>query len=462
MPDGLFDVGDFNVNVDAVEERVENISRIYKATTNEYEVVGTLGESILETPHDINTPMDERLIAQRLVSNSDCSVNRLAAADAYAGNISDLSGNGFHGIIELVCSHVSDDIRRRVEESDIGPIKAFNRARSGFSISQSAYIARYELLHDNTYDDDEYEDQLTTFAESGNLEDWEPMQTELSCYYEENPYDDASLTREEARTVMELRLHDYTDTAVDLDEIENHSVFRERLKQGHTPEIARLSEQLGGVDPDILDKLPDEWVDEPDDIIVETSPCAGCYEDVFVARHESGDVGVITRHEDGGEVLSDDSPYFYMNDDEADAICASCAESVHSSKTARIALPDRPDCYLEYAAPIGYDKGVESDNHTALPELEDDVHQRAVDALLDGSSEAGFVYLSYTDGPASNLDTSNALNYVTQNGIDTDSLLLFEESVSYGETHYRVFFPQEDIDAAREAKEILESPQYYV
>lgn len=254
---------------------------------------------------DNGSPMDEKSEVWWLKEAATLT-NYETVAQAYAGEEYQ-DRNGFDGVKCLALDRASSEVGQLIESGD-SHIGAFNRVTNDWPHEGRAWLARYEAEHADR-DDGEYVRKTEEYAEGAGVMDEDLGQTELDCFYGDNPFDE--LDSEEARTVLHLRAHDCEITDDVLDQIADHYQFRHDLDDvGDVTTALQINEYDGSVPRPLLQEAlpPDEWESDPTSIL--SRGCNNCGTSYHLIETEDGErwlsTEVGTGNPNGGAVVLDE------------------------------------------------------------------------------------------------------------------------------------------------------------
>lgn len=383
--------------------------------------------------------------------------------------------NGRTAMREMLLREIAREVRDAINDQPASEReeRAFNEVTERWPIKARAYLADYYV---DEYDaDGRFAGELEDFARSEGVLNREIMQTTLDCYYDGNPFNDDSLTRQEATTVMWLReMDDWGDEprnmAEVLAEIENHENFREWLEReedigaalrGHIYDADFPSELASEMAP------PEEWPDDMDPADMDRGTCVRCgsnYQEVF--HHDDGRAWMrngsvqtdAIRINDASCPLEVHDGDLHTSDDRL--LCSACTDDWESHSDAVTVYHNEMVCRLTGSRSVILDHGnIEDsgyDDRTMLPGA---VRQDALD-LLSGGADGSYITMAPADGPGRSgrkHELMNRLATGVSTSIPDETIFVVRRNPDFGDINYRVHVKRDNWDAAREAKEMLEA-----
>jgi len=401
-------------------------------------------------------------LAQWLYNHVKNTQSRPAAVNSFIGAREGIDSNGFDGVMVAACREANNAINDSYQVNGGNPVAAFNDATAASWPNKArAYLAKYELLEGNTYDDAEYEDDLREFVEVSQIDtDWEPEEVELDgLSYAENPYEEA-FHSEQIDTTMVLRLAGEDLSSFDIQEVEYHSQFLDWVERlGDAEEALRYHTINPSVDDGVIEAIApvDEWPDELDAHDMDETSCACCVATYMKIYNE--DRGICHINDSGSfvDVVTDTAAagFHSVNSDgslsDVDSLCESCSTVSETNRTAVIA--DGNDVYHAHQISVSV---IKSDG-AELESADRDMRQWILGETRGGVPD-DVITMSPGTGPSSTVSQRQALDELLENPEEVPDGIAVSGIEHFGDLEATISFRADNVDAARIAKEILEEP----
>jgi hypothetical protein len=387
-------------------------------------------------------------------------------AAAYAGERRDELGdiNGADALRKLLFRHAYDAISQRDDDSMVA---RFNGITSDWPHVLRARLASYEYARGRN---GEYEQKLYNFAEAEGWLDMTFEQTELSHFYDDNPFDDDSLSEREAKLVMLCRVRDMDEHAVIDGDIGDYESLEWWLGKADTAEAALRAHRFGtDVPAEVIEHAasPDDW-EVLDPHSFPRRECTNCGSDLYQIEPHNN-VGepewfVDEMPSDSIEpcsvynVGSARSVYYDPRADDDALFCQQCVDNSRPRDPIQLSIitPEN-HVRVSFHSPL-----IKHEGDERLADCSTDV-QRRVKRLYNGDSPAaiGMVRIQLPNAAAS------APNYIQEdimrsvfgdNITDIRDWLADSGTVIFeGGQRSAVLFPQDNIQAAQRVKNMLDN-----
>jgi len=385
---------------------------------------------------------------------------------AYAGERSSELGatNGGDALTKVLFRHAYDEISSLDNGSMVG---RFNEVTSDWPHILRAKLAAYEYARGR--EDDDYEDKLRDFAEAEGTIDMTFEQTELSHFYDNNPFADPSLSDDEAKAVMLCRMRDIDEEAIGDAEIEDFDGFLWWLKRADGVEEAMRAHHFGSDVPSVVVEYaapPEEW-EVLDPHSFPRKECVNCGDSLYqieTANYPGEPEWFSERISDGSiegarvEYIADPAGKYYSpSANDGDMMCGECLTSLEQHVESSCAAIDSEgnvitfdNCRRNF---------IIQTSEGRIGSLESYTRNR-VEEFATGTSPAGSGMISLNapahEARASASAQGDAIESIIGGDfpdmIDHGPLLVVSVG-SVGE----VLFPSDDIEVAHMAKELLDS-----
>lgn len=408
----------------------------------------------MSTPTDVNDWLVEEAFRQFGIEQ---------VGEAFAGNANRASGTD--GLWLLVLEDAFEKIQE-AHDTYSTPHRAFNDVTGEWPQAARCRMAAYEYERAN-HDDDQYNSELRLLAENGNALDMTYEQTDLNCYFGDNPFDDPELTDDEARAVIMLRTVDPDTSPEIVSEIEDFQTFRERFRELEDAEAALRAHHYGSDFPaQLAAELapPEEWETDPGNL--ESGECVYCRTAFFHVNHHSEGVCWMS---DAGEVtevdhVDENGQFETVGARHGALLCAGCEDDFVSNSNVFLRIGGSDELSKVRTGPnLRRDYGVGDTPYTPQDETEDDLW---ASILLEGPRASEDIITIEPDPSASSLtNQEQLLDDVVAGNQEIDAVMdtiesgtfYVQKTPGHHGPSYRIHVRRSDIEAARAAKTMLEN-----
>lgn len=365
-----------------------------------------------------------------------------------------MADGGFPQVREMVLEGAADEVRSREDDS----IRSFNMVTMEWPHDARAYLAAYQYQNESHPSD--YEDKIHEFANAVGVLDYETMQSELTWYYDDNPYHDPNLTDAEARAVCILRANDEDESIIeDVDSADNFLGWYR--KSGNVDAATRACKFDAAIPEDIAMQLadPDEWGDLSADEI-EDAKCVHCSTRFYhVHHHEEGETWLSNAGTVSDEIYGVGPGEPYSSDDDGSMVCRRCHEEFENDSHVLTYYSGSRLYQIGQSRSVQVDYGNMDDTHfESADELRPSEHQQMVDLLSGNTTDV--IMLRQTDSASAPIEHQEELMADMVGHLDeifdTGPIYIRERPHFSGAEHH-IFVPTDAPKAVREVKLALDN-----
>jgi hypothetical protein len=374
--------------------------------------------------------------------------------------------SGVEGLADMLFDDVQEEITRDMEAGRDAE-RAFNEATFSWPAEGRALLARREARCDDR--PDEYQDKTREYAEAKGVMEDPGYQTGITDFnYSPNPYDQESLTDEQAQIVNYLRITNNAPVSIDIQAIDDAEGFKYWLVELEDQEMAldmhRLDSNVPGA---VAERIlpPDEWTElDPTDVSMDETQC--CRNRYYRVEDEEGVSwynSAGSRRKAGFKQPGDERCYIssIVSDDDK-LICDNCSSPVEDnpSKSALVQC-DGVKLRLDYENGIIYDHHAADDSGDTLADIPDSLASHLEGSLGGGPASDSDRFVPIQPSPEIGDHTAQVSAMRSAIMDETESLdgdvIILNEAPFEPPGNVTIYVDRTTPEAAREAKSIMEN-----